>query len=87
MDSEALPGIGVNVLDLRGSKDALKDNGPRRLAGSTTFLPAHGVDDAHGSRPALRDGLKTFSKVLGLSVSKKLSPSRRLRRYLSGEST
>ena len=87
MDSEALLGIGVNVLDLRGSKDALKDNGPRRLAGSTTFLPllTESMMRTALVKRAREDGLKTFSKVLGLSVSKKLSPSRRLRRYLSGE--
>lgn len=87
VDSEALLGIGVNVLDLRGSKDALKDNGPRRLAGSTTFLPllTESMMRTALVKRAREDGLKTFSKVLGLSVSKKLSPSRRLRRYLSGE--
>jgi len=86
-DSAALQSIGVRVLDLRGSKDALKDNGPRLLADSTTFLPllTESMMRTALVKRAREDGMKTFSKVFGLSVSKKLSPSRRLRRYLSGE--
>lgn len=87
VDSAALQNIGVRVLDLRGSKDALKDNGPRLLADSTTFLPllTESMMRTALIKRARDDGVQTFSKVLGLSISKKLSPSRRLRRYLSGE--
>lgn len=71
------------VLDLRVEKDALKDVGPRRLAPMTRHLPL--LDEAKMKNALKRRAYKQpvlFSKLLTISILKKLSPSKRLKRYL-----
>mmetsp|Transcript_126090 Transcript_126090/g.223292 ORF Transcript_126090/g.223292 Transcript_126090/m.223292 type:complete len:374 (-) Transcript_126090:28-1149(-) len=70
------------VLDLRLQKDAEKDEGPRRLAPMTRHLPL--LCEAKMKSALKRRATKKpvlFSKLLALSILKKLSPSKRLQRY------
>ena len=86
-DAASLVGMDIRVLDLRGERDALKDNGPRPLADSTTYLPLLTESMMRRAlvKRAREDGVRTFSKVVGLSVAKKLSPSRRMKKMVSSK--
>lgn len=80
--------LGVRtVLDLRGSKDALKDNGPRYLGPATSYLPLLTSDMMRSALigRARTSGVRSFLKLIAIGAAKKLSPSRRLRVWLGGE--
>jgi protein-tyrosine phosphatase len=78
--------LGVRtVLDLRGEHDALKDGGPRRLAPATKYLPlmTEGMLRKALLKRARAQGMGRFATILALSVSAKVSPSRRLKSWLA----
>ena len=79
--------LGIRVvLDLRGEKDAAKDVGPRLLQPKTRYLPLLTENMMRSAlvQRAKEQGIRSFLKLLALSLGKKLSPSRRLRSKLSG---
>ena len=86
-DAEAVrTELGVRVvLDLRGEKDAVKEVGPRHLESNTRYLPLLTESMMRSAlvQRAREQGLRSFAALLCLSLAKKLSPSRRLKGWLT----